>query len=68
MAKPSSKEFNFKKTFAELEELSAWFQNPDIDLDEALKKYQRGLALIKEAQAHLKETENEFKKTRKDSA
>ena len=61
MAKQSSKEFNFKKAFAELEEISSWFQNPDIDLDEALKKYQRGLALIKEAQTHLKETENEFR-------
>ncbi len=61
MAKQSSKEFNFKKAFAELEEISTWFQNPDIDLDEALKKYQRGLALIKEAQAHLKETENDFR-------
>ena len=62
MAKQSSKEFNFKKAFAELEEISTWFQNPDIDLDEALKKYQRGLALIKAAQANLKTTENDFKK------
>ena len=66
MAKQNSKEFNFKKSFAELEEISTWFQNPDIDLDEALKKYERGLALIKEAQMHLKKTENEFKKIKAD--
>ncbi|MEK7615868.1 MAG: exodeoxyribonuclease VII small subunit [Patescibacteria group bacterium] len=65
MAKQSSKEFNFKKAFAELEDISSWFQNPDIDLDEALKKYERGLVLIKEAQAHLKETENQFKVIKK---
>ena len=59
MAKQSSKEF--KKIFAELEAISTWFQDPDIDIDEALKKYQRGLALIKDAQAHLKVTENEFR-------
>lgn len=61
MAKQSSKEFNFKKAFAELEEISSWFQNPDIDLDEALKKYDQGLTLIKQAQAYLKKTENEFR-------
>lgn len=61
MAKQSSKKFNFKKAFAELEAISMWFQNPDIDLDEALKKYQRGLALIKATQLHLKQTENEFR-------
>jgi exodeoxyribonuclease VII small subunit len=67
MAKQNSKEFNFKKAFAELEEISTWFQNPDIDLDEALKKYERGLALIKEAQAYLKKTENEFRVVAKES-
>lgn len=67
MAKGNSKEFNFKKAFAELEEISTWFQNPDIDLDEAIQKYQRGLALIKEAQAQLKQTENEFKKIKRDA-
>ena len=66
MAKQSSKEFNFKKAFVELEEISTWFQNPDIDLDEALKKYQHGLALIKEAQTHLKQTENTFQKIKQD--
>ncbi len=59
MAKQSLKEF--KKIFAELEAISAWFQDPDIDIDEALKKYQRGLAFIKDAKAHLKATENEFR-------
>lgn len=62
MAKQS---FNFKKTLEELEKLSEWFQQPDIDLDEALKKYQRGMELVKEAQAHLKKTENEFKRVSK---
>ena len=66
MAKQSSKEFNFKKAFVELEEISTWFQNPDIDLDEALKNYQPGLALIKEAQTHLKQTENTFQKIKQD--
>lgn len=62
MAKHNSKEFSFKKVFAELEDISSWFAKPDIELDEALKKFQRGQELIKEAKAHLKETENEFKK------
>lgn len=52
---------NFKKIFEEIEALSAWFQQGDIDLDEALKKYKRGMELVKAAQDRLKETENEFR-------
>lgn len=53
--------FNFKKAFEELEKISEWFQADDIDLDEALKKYKRGMELVKEAKSQLKETENEFR-------
>ena len=52
---------SIQKIFAELEEIASWFQRDDLDLDEALKNYQRGLALIKLAQTQLKKTENEFK-------
>jgi len=53
--------FDFQKAFKELESLSEWFGRDNIDLDEALNKYRRGLALIKETRKHLKETENEFR-------
>ena len=51
----------FKTIFHELEKISEWFQREDIDLDEAFKKYNQGLALIKEAKAHLKKAENKFR-------
>jgi exodeoxyribonuclease VII small subunit len=60
--KNSGKDFDFKKAFAELEEISNWFEHDDVDLKEGIEKYKRGLELIKEAQKHLKETENKLKK------
>lgn len=51
----------FKKIFAELEEINKWFSQDDIDLDEALEKYKRGAKLIKEAREELSEKENQFK-------
>lgn len=60
------KSFNFKETFNKLEKINSWFQEEDIDLDEALKKYKEGVGLIKEAKEHLKETENEFEEIQKE--
>ncbi|OGN28980.1 MAG: exodeoxyribonuclease VII small subunit [Candidatus Yanofskybacteria bacterium RIFCSPLOWO2_01_FULL_49_25] len=58
-------DFDFKTAFAELEKLSEWFQREDIDLNEGLAKYKRGMELVKEIEKHLKGTENEFKKVKK---
>lgn len=67
MNKTSNKEnFNFKETFKELEEINQWFQGEDIDLDEGLKKFKRGIGLIKSAKQHLQKVENEFEEIKKD--
>ncbi|MEX0934872.1 MAG: exodeoxyribonuclease VII small subunit [Candidatus Paceibacterota bacterium] len=58
--------FNFKDTFKKLEEINSWFQEEEIDLDEALEKYKEGVGLIKEAKKHLKKTENEFEEIQKE--
>jgi exodeoxyribonuclease VII small subunit len=39
--------FNFTKAYKEIEEINTWFQQEDINLDEALEKYERGMELIK---------------------
>ena len=39
-------QINLSKAFAELEEINTWFQGEDFDLEEALKKYQRGMELV----------------------
>ncbi len=62
MATQKRKSKNLRDIFKDLEDLSEWFGKPDIDLNEALIRFSLGNDLIKEARAHLKETENEFKK------
>ncbi len=51
---------NFTKAYQEIEEINEWFQNEDIDLEEALKKYERGMELIKKCKERLSEAENKF--------
>jgi exonuclease VII small subunit len=36
------KQFDFAASIAKLEEINAWFQNEDLDLDEGLQKLKLG--------------------------
>ncbi len=54
----SKKQAAFAEQFAELEEITRWFERGDVDLDEGLKKYERGLALAAVCRDRLKEIEN----------
>ncbi len=63
----SKEKFNFTKAYQEIEEINRWFQQEDIDLEEGLKKYQRGLKLVKECRQRLKETENQLKEIKKEA-
>ena len=65
MEKQKQKSPNLHKTFEELEQISEWFSRDDIDIDEALAKYKRGMELVKIARERLKEAENEFEKIEK---
>jgi len=65
---PKEKEvenFNFTKFYQEIEEINEWFQEEDIDLDEALKKYERGMMLIQKCKERLKKSENKFEEIKK---
>ncbi len=44
--------------FAELEEIISWFEQGENDLDEGLKRFERGLALAAICKKRLSETEN----------
>jgi len=57
----TEKKFNFSEAYKEIEEIGTWFQKESIDLDEAIKKYERGLFLISKCKDRLKETENKLK-------
>jgi len=54
----TKKQSPFAELFAELEEITRWFERGDVDLDEGLKKYERGLVLAGLCKDRLQEIEN----------
>lgn len=52
--------FNFTQAMAELEKINQWFQEEDLDLEQALEKLRQGKELIQQCQSRLKEVETEF--------
>jgi exodeoxyribonuclease VII small subunit len=56
----TDKKFNFTSAYEELEKINEWFSGEDIDLDEALAKYERGMELVNKCRQRLKEAENKF--------
>lgn len=49
---------NFAEAFKELEGIVQWFESSEVDLEEGLKKFERGLELSKKCRARLAEVEN----------
>lgn len=62
---PAKKQPTFAQAFSELEELTQWFENEDVDLDEGLKKFERGLELADVCKKKLAEVENKVKTLKK---
>lgn len=58
MSKKAKADSNFSQDFSELEEIIEWFEGEDMDLEEGLTKFERGLELAKRCQARLSEVEN----------
>lgn len=55
----AGKKINFTKAFEELEGITEWFDSEDqLDLDEGLKKFERGLELAGDLKKKLSEVEN----------
>lgn len=48
----------FAEAFKELEELTEWFEQDNIDLDDGLKRFERGLELAEICKKKLAEVEN----------
>lgn len=63
--KKPSKKLNFAESFAELEKITEEFENEEIDLDDGLKKFERGLELAAELKKKLNEAENKAETIRK---
>lgn len=58
---------SFAAAFAELEAITQWFEREDVDLEEGIVKFERGMRLAKElrerlsdAEAKIERIQNEF--------
>lgn len=58
MASKTEKKLNVQQAFEELEAITAWFEKEEIDLEEGLAKFERGLELARKLKARLGEVEN----------
>jgi len=57
----TSKKTDYAALNAELEEILAKLQSGELNIDEALPAYERGMALVKELEDYLKTAENKVK-------
>jgi exodeoxyribonuclease VII small subunit len=57
--------FNFTKAYQEIEAINEWFQSEEVDLDEALQRYERGMDLIQKCRERLEKAENKFEEIKK---
>lgn len=57
--------FNFTEAYKEIEEINEWFQNEEMDLENALQKYEKGMELIQKCKERLKTAENKFEEIKK---
>ncbi|MCE7936922.1 exodeoxyribonuclease VII small subunit [Candidatus Saccharibacteria bacterium CPR2] len=53
---------NFSELMNELEEIVSWFEESDVDLDEGLKKFERGAQIVDVLKKRLKEASNKVTK------
>lgn len=53
-----AKKTTFAEQFTELEDITEWFETADVDLDEGLKKFERGLELARSLKQKLADVEN----------
>lgn len=58
--KPQSN-FKYSEALKELEEITAYLESSDVDLDEAIKRFDRGSELAAQIEQHLQEAENRVK-------
>lgn len=65
MAKKDVTKPNYQALNAELDQILADLQTGDLDIDEAIKAYERGAVILKELGAYLKQAENKVKKVLK---
>jgi exodeoxyribonuclease VII small subunit len=53
---------NYKQMADELAELMEWFESGNVDIDEAMNKYEQAMKLIEQMEQYLKTAENKIRK------
>lgn len=53
---------DYKKLSTQLDEILAKLQGEDLDIDQALELYEKGMAITSDLQAYLKQAENKVSK------
>lgn len=66
MAKPAQP--NYQKLHDELEAILADLQRDDLDIDQALKSYERGLELVRQLEGYLNNAENKVRELKMSAA
>lgn len=59
--KKDAKEVDIAKGFSELEEISAWFERGETDVDTGLQKFERAMMVADALKKKLDEAENKVK-------
>jgi exodeoxyribonuclease VII small subunit len=54
----SEQKFQFDEAMKELEAITTWFESSDVDLDQGLVKFERGMELAARLKEHLATVEN----------
>jgi exodeoxyribonuclease VII small subunit len=59
---------SYREMAEHLDQIMLWFESDDIDIDEAVKKYEEAVKLLDEMEKYLKTAENKIRKitTKKD--
>ncbi|MBI4138778.1 exodeoxyribonuclease VII small subunit [Candidatus Uhrbacteria bacterium] len=65
MPKKDTKKVDVAKGFQELEEIAAWFEQGNGDLDQGLAKFERAMTLAETLKNRLDEAENTIKEIKK---
>jgi exodeoxyribonuclease VII small subunit len=53
----AQKKLTFANAFEELEHITEWFERDDVDLEEGLKKFERGMVLASDLRKRLLEAD-----------
>lgn len=56
------KPFEFEQALKELEDITTWFESTNVDLDQGLVKFERGMELATQLKSHLAGVENRVEK------